>query len=337
MSDYDRLVSPLVDTLRTSGHGDPSVTVTGLASAGATRTTLLVDVERDGQVVPAVAQIGTPSEFRRSATEEAALLQVAADGGVPVPPVLGASNRFGDAADGVLITEHVAGLSIPRQVLRSLADDTAGDGLAEQCGAALARLHQVPVEALPPGFDRVDPKDVHRDYLRKLHDQLSELSTYQPATRWGINWLGRNLPLHPPAATLVHGDFRNGNLLVDDGRLTAVLDWELGHIGDPMEDLAWLCVRMWRFGNDDRHCGGFGSVEALRRGYESAGGRWRQDGFRWWLGARSAWWAIGLARQAEAAGDGTSGSIVHAASGRRVAELQYDLLQLIRSQEGSSG
>ena len=100
-----------------------------------------------------------------------------------------------------------------------------------------------------------------------------------------------------------------------------------------MEDLAWMCVRMWRFGNDHRPVGGFGSIEALRRGYEDAGGQWRDDAFTWWLAARSAWWATGLAGQCAAFVAGASSSIVHAASGRRVAELEYDLLTLLRNQE----
>ena len=77
----------------------------------------------------------------------------------------------------------------------------------------------------------------------------------------------------------------------------------------------------------------FGSVDALRRGYEAAGGVWRQDAFDWWLAARSAWWAIGLAQQGAAFRAGLTTSIVHAASGRRVPELEYDLLTLIRERE----
>ncbi len=108
-----------------------------------------------------------------------------------------------------------------------------------------------------------------------------------------------------------------------------MVDWELAHVGDPMEDLAYLCLRTWRFGNDQLPVGGFGPLDALRWAYESAGGTWREDAFRWWMAARTAWWACGLAAQAAAFTAGLTDSIVLAASGRRVPELEYDLLNLI--------
>ena len=73
----------------------------------------------------------------------------------------------------------------------------------------------------------------------------------------------------------MHGDFRLGNLLVGPDGLRAVLDWELASLGDPMEDLGWLCTRAWRWGNDDLAVGGFGTREDLFAAYESAeAGRW---------------------------------------------------------------
>jgi aminoglycoside phosphotransferase (APT) family kinase protein len=74
----------------------------------------------------------------------------------------------------------------------------------------------------------------------------------------------------PPAELrLVHGDFRHGNLMVHAERgLAAVLDWELAHLGDPMEDLGWICVNSWRFGNIDKPVGGFGEYADLFAGYE---------------------------------------------------------------------
>lgn len=336
---HDALEASLVDAMNAAGLGAERVTVTGTASVGANRATVFVDIESAGEVTHAVAQIGSErtSSLGVSVLDEAALVLVAGNAGVPAPVVLFASENLGSENADVLVTSRVAGLSIPRRILRSIAElehetgDAVGDGLAHQCGYALARLHSIPVEALPSTIERLDPADPHRAYCARLIEQLDELPTRHPAIRWGINWLDRNPPSRPAAQTLVHADCRNGNMLIDQGRLAAILDWELAHIGDPVEDLAWMCVRMWRFGNDHRPVGGFGSIQALREGYEDGGGTWRVDAFKWWLAARSAWWAIGLARQGAAAITGESDSIVHAASGRRVAELEYDLLTLIRS------
>ena len=151
----------------------------------------------------------------------------------------------------------------------------------------------------------------------------------------GLRWLRRHLPEPPDRPTLVHSDWRNGNLIVDPDPsserhgLAAVIDWELCHVGDPMEDLAWLTLRFWRFGQDGREVGGFGTLGDLLAAYESAGGTVRPEALEWWGVARTLWWAQVLALQAAAFTAGLTDSLVLAASGRRVCELEYDLLTQI--------
>lgn len=344
MIELDGLVETLAGVLGEAGIADPVVDVTGTASVGANRATVFIDISTVGDrangpndTTAAVAQIGSPPasavDTAIGAAAEARLLRLAAAAGVPVPLVIAGADGVGPDAAQVLITERVEGESIPRRILRSIDGHTAGEALAEQCGQVLARLHTVSLQAVPSSIPRLDPADPYTDYCARLGVQLDELPTHHPAIRWGLNHLRRNPPAGALEPALVHGDFRNGNMLVAHGRLAALLDWELAHVGDPMEDLAWMCVRMWRFGNDDRPAGGFGSLAALRRGYQAGGGTWRYDAFRWWLTARTAWWAIGLARQVAAFRSGESTSIVHAGSGRRVPELEFDLLTLIRSEE----
>ncbi len=325
------ITAAIADLLAATGWTDAAVDITGAATVGAVRATLFIDINSGGSTIPAVAQIGSGAE--RSAIDEAAVLGLAQTAGAPVPKVLAVTDRLGDGDRPVLVTSHMNGLSIPRQILRSLPDAAAGDSLAHQCGEALAQLHSVDPSTIPESIDALDTADPLGDYCDRLTESIDNLPTRHPTIRLGINWLRRNKPPPPPDRALVHADFRNGNMLVHEGRLNAMLDWELAHVGDPMEDLAWICVRMWRFGNDHNPCGGFGSVEALRSGYEAAGGLWRDDAFWWWLTARTAWWGIGLGSQGAAFVSGESDSIVHAASGRRVPELEYDLLDLIQQQE----
>ncbi len=108
--------------------------------------------------------------------------------------------------------------------------------------------------------------------MRLLGAQLDEIGEPLPATEAGLRWLRLNAPPPPERAALVHGDFRLGNFIVSGEGLAAVIDWELCHVGDPAEDLAWMCVRSWRFGNDDRPAAGLGSREELLDSYEAAGG-----------------------------------------------------------------
>jgi len=321
----------LTDLLHDSGRPEAHVEVTGAASLGAQRITLLIDIHENGATIPAVAQISTGVLGAVAATDEAALICLAGEAGVPVPMVIAATDRLPGAGQPAIVATRVAGESIPRRVLRSLPDQAHGDRLAVECGRALALVHLLKPAAAPAGLPGLDADDPFSSWCDRLESDLGRLPVPHPAIRLGINWLRRNQPSTPPALTVVHGDFRNGNILVDHGHLAAVLDWELAHISDPMEDLGYLCLRTWRFGADSLQCGGFGSVESLRSGYESAGGVWRNDAFRWWMTARTAWWAVGLAMQGAAFTAGLTDSIVLGASGRRVPELEYDLLNLIDS------
>jgi hypothetical protein len=130
---------------------------------------------------------------------------------------------------------------------------------------------------------------------------------------------------------IVHTDVRNGNILVSAKGLEAVLDWEgaVRH-GDPMQDLAWPTLRMWRFKEDEREVGGFAGRAPFVAGYERCGDTFDEERFHWWKVLGTLRWALGLASQSAAHLDERFRSIVMAASGRRVPELEWDLLMLIR-------
>ena len=305
------------------------VTITGAASVGAQRSTLFVDIERDDGVEAAVAQISGTVIESRPATGEADLIRLASAVGVPVPTVYAVTDDLAGVGAPAMVVSKAEGRTIPRHILRHLSDDEAGDRLANQCGAALARLHTIRRNEIP---DHVATA-LSEHFVDLQEERLDLLPAPHPAIRYGIRWLREN-PITDPDPTLVHGDFRNGNIVVDDAGLVAVLDWEVAQASDPMQDLAWLCLRTWRFGSDHRPVGGFGALDALVGGYEAAGGTFRHDAFHWWSVARSVWWAIGLAGQSAAFTRGLTDSIVLAASGRRVSELEYDLLTLIAGDHG---
>ncbi len=327
----------LADLLSAHGWNDPAVAITGATSVGAQRSTLLIDVTVGGETTHAVAQLSSGIIANMPATVEGAVIELARAAGVPAPQVLAVTDALADTGQPAQVVSRETGLSIPRHVLRSVAELGTGAELAGDCGAALAALHGVDPASAPPGLDRLDHENPFGDYCDSLTTTLDELPLPHPAVRLGVEWLRRNPPSKPQRTAIVHADFRTGNLLVDDGRLSAVLDWELAHVGDPMEDLAYLCLRTWRFGNDELPVGGFGPLDALRWAYEAGGGTWRADAFRWWMAARTAWWACGLAAQAAAFTAGLTDSIVLAASGRRVPELEYDLLNLIDTATAPEG
>jgi aminoglycoside phosphotransferase (APT) family kinase protein len=240
--------------------------------------------------------------------------------GVPVPQMV-----FDGSASDVLerpfmIVRAVEGETIARKILRDDEFSHARTVLASQLGAAAARTHMVKEEDVPglPGPDQ----------LIMYRNVMDELGEPHPVFEIAFRWLEQNRPSQD-RRTLVHGDLRLGNIMVDSSGLTAVLDWELAHIGDPMEDLGWLCVRAWRFSGSNP-VAGIGSYEELFDAYENVSGiRPQLDAVRWWEVLGTLKWGIICIRQAATHLQGIARSHELAAIGRRVCENEYDLLEYL--------
>jgi aminoglycoside phosphotransferase (APT) family kinase protein len=128
---------------------------------------------------------------------------------------------------------------------------------------------------------------------------------------------------------LVHADYRTGNLLVDDGRITGVLDWEMAHLGDPMEDVAWACVRIWRWAGDAR-IGGIMLREDFYRRYEEAGGlKIDEESVRFWEVLGNVKWAVICLTGARSFTDGRSVDAIHAYTAHTKGENEAEILRLI--------
>jgi aminoglycoside phosphotransferase (APT) family kinase protein len=251
---------------------------------------------------------------------EARLLRAAAASGVPVARVVASGTGDTRLGSGFLVSEFVQGESIARRILRDDEYGTARDRLAAQCGRALAAVHAIPPDAVE-GLPR-------NDQLRQYRDVLDGFGDPVPAFELAFRWLGEHRPSET-GESVVHGDFRLGNLLVDPDGLAAVVDWELAHLGDPMEDLGWLCVRAWRFGGD-RPVAGVGSYDELFDAYGDASGTAVDPAVvRWWEVLGTLKWGIMCIVQARAHLDGFSRSVELAAIGRRVCENEHDLLLLL--------
>lgn len=310
-----------------------SVTIPWLSvtSAGARRLNVLFDAD-DGEtrhelVVTAIPNANielTPIVL------EAATIRTAAAAGVPVAHVVEDSDDPQWLGGGFFITRRIAGETVPRRVLRLVAQRGHGNAIAARLGTALAALHAIADERIPPHLARPENGNPAATSLMRLKEQIDALLQPSPAISLGMRWLEARTPPPPRRCVLLHNDARNGNLIVSNNGLEALLDWEGASVGDPMADLAWPCVRTWRFGEDARELGGFADRAPLAAAYEAAGGVFDAERFHWWKVLGTLRWAIGLAGQAKAHIDGSVPNIVMAASGRRVGELEYDLLCLLR-------
>ena len=312
----DQLADQLVDRL-THVLGGP-VRVTGLVrlTGGASRETWSFTAKTADSTRRLVLRRDPPGSDRpEGMAREAAAIGAAGRHGVPVPTLIDSGDGLGSP---YLITDHVDGETIARRLLREDRYADARAGLAAAFGRALAGIHAIPVAEVPGLEPLVDPVAG----LRATYDELGEpLPTLEIAFRW----LDEHRPA-PVPETVVHGDFRTGNLIIGEDGLRAVLDWELVHRGDPRQDLGWLCVKCWRFGSP-LPAGGFGTVDRLLDGYAEVAG-WRPDpqDVLWWQIYGTAWWALGCRGMAQRHLSGETPSVELAAIGRRVCEQEHDLL-----------
>jgi aminoglycoside phosphotransferase (APT) family kinase protein len=287
-------------------------------SGGASRETWAFDVAGE----PLILQRERPGAMRTGGgmRSEALLLRAAATAGVPVAELLASGDVDSPLGAPFIVTRRLEGETIARKILRDEEWEPVRPKLAAQCGEALAAVHRIPIEAAP--------ELEHQDQITQYRDALDLLGEPHPAFELGFRWLERN---RPPSerVSVVHGDFRHGNFIIDHDGLRAVLDWEIAHLGDPMEDLGWLCVKAWRFGATPP-VGGFGEYEDLFDAYAAAAGvTVDADAVHWWEVLGTLKWGVMCIMQASTHLNGFSRSVELAAIGRRVCENEYDLLELL--------
>ncbi len=302
-------------------------------SGGASRQTWSFDAVVAGARQELVLRRDPPTQGKTERERSIAIdratefrvLAAAHKAGVRAPEVL-FELRPDDGLGEAYVMQRVGGTAIARKLLRDAQYDGARCKIAAQLGEILARIHATDPATLPPLVRREAA-----DHIAGLRRSLDLLDQPQPVFELALSWLDRRKP--PPLArpVLVHGDYRTGNYLADDTGVTAILDWELAHLGDPIEDLGWLCVKSWRFGAVDKPAGGFGSREELWAAYERAGGP-RVDPGRahWWEVFGTVHWGIICLNQAWKHLSGSIRSMEHASIGRRAVETEVDLLQLLK-------
>ena len=261
---------------------------------------------------------GRPAEYG-SMGLEAAVIRACAGAGLAVPEVVAVDDGGRLGTPGIVMS-RVAGETLAPRILRDPEFEGARRGLIGQLASFLAGLHRLDADAVP-GLDEPDPLA----FLTEMYEGADDVS---PTFAAALRWLERHRP-DPSGRAIVHGDFRLGNVVVDPDGLRAVLDWELVHVGDPLEDLAWLCVKAWRFGARPE-AAGVGTVDELLAAYRAAGGGpVDRAPFHWWLVAKTLQWGIICMKQAAVHLTGATRSVELAAIGRRVAEEEWDLLELL--------
>lgn len=317
----DGLTAALADA------GQPGLAVHDLRrlSGGASQQTWAFEaVDGAGNRQALILRRAAPGAGQRNSggaglAAEAQLIRHAAAAGVPVPVVVAVLQPAHGLGQG-FVMQRLHGETLGRRIA-----SVARPQLAWQCGQALARIHALPVAELPPLQQRQPRAEVQH-----LADWHARHGTVRPVFQWALRWLAAHAPADV-APALVHGDFRNGNLMVDlaTDSLVGVLDWELAQLGDPMADLGWLGVASWRFGHSERPVGGFADWPALFDGYRAAGAEVDPARVHWWQVLGTLRWGVICESMAQAWLSGAEPVMEKAAIGRRASEAEIDLLTLL--------
>ena len=261
-----------------------------------------------------------------SLSAEASLFQLAGESGIPGPAVLCVLNTKDGLGAGFLM-DWLNGETLGQRIVRAEELSQVRSTLAHSCGQILGRIHALDWRSagLESDLPVVDPATLINETWALYRD----LNVPVPMIDFSWRWLLNNLPAET-TLSLVHGDFRNGNLMVTPQGINAVLDWELAHIGDPRRDLGWLCVNSWRFGRSDLPVGGFGQISDLLAGYKEASGLDVSDEqLKFWQVFGSFWWAVTTLQMASTWRTGETPSLERPVIGRRSSEAQMDCVNLL--------
>ncbi|MEZ5849775.1 MAG: phosphotransferase family protein [Hyphomicrobiaceae bacterium] len=264
-------------------------------------------------------------------------IEAAHAAGVTVAAPIAACADAGVLGAPFSIQALVTGNAQARRIVRDPNLSEYGEALAHALGGELARIHAIrPADGVLP-FLPIPMYNPNRLLVAALRRGLDGASEARPALEYILSWLDAHAP-EPRAIGLVHGDFRTGNYMVDGGRLTAILDWEFCHWGDPREDIGWFIARCWRFGNDAKVAGGIARFAALLDGYNAVAREPVTAGeVQYFEALAAAKWATISLLQGDRFVKGGERSLELALTGLMPPEMEVDALDVIDRIEKGRG
>lgn len=274
--------------------------------------------------------------------QEFAVMQVAHQHGVKVARVRWLCEDTAVLGLPFFIMDFVEGISVGRKVMTAPDLAHARTVLPQQMAEQLALIHRLPIETFDFLPRPMDDFPVHHNpatqALYDVHRVLKSLNHLDPTFEYLLRWCQWNTPTKPEKACFIHGDFRIGNLLINPTGLAAVIDWEFAHIGDPHEELGYLCMRDWRFGMDKHRAAGLCPRETFIQAYESyAHQQVNRDAVTWWEILGNIRWAAICLVQAQRHLSGQDQSVELASLGRRSLEMQAEALRLVKQEHTNLG
>lgn len=322
MSDLETALNAVAPQL-----GGKSITGLRRLSGGASQETWAFSLDTGQPLIlrrKPQGAVSTTGNANPLATE-AAVIKAAEKLGAAVPQVLYVSDPGTDIGEAYVMVA-VEGETLGKRIAQGEAFAAVRPQLARQCGEALAKIHAVPLEGLP--------ELAHSSALEELDKYETvyrTLGAKRPILEAAFRYLRERAP-KLDRTVLLHGDFRNGNIMFHpEAGVAAILDWELVHIGDPAEDMGWVCTASWRFGGG-KPVGGFGDYQDMLDGYEAAGGTpISLDRVLYWQMLGSLKWGVMCEGMYASYANGSDTSVERPMIGRRTSECEIDLMALLEA------
>ena len=255
---------------------------------------------------------------------EFAIIKFAHSQGLGAPQALFLCNDTAVIGKPFFVMEKLPGVAAGHKVVRLKFDRIA---LAHELAQTAARIHAIrpPLSELP--FLKTC---LARDVIAACRTYLDTLDEPHPVLEWGLRWCERRAPTHEET-TFVHRDFRTGNYLLHEGKFAGLLDWEFAALGNPLEDIGWICAKCWCFRHEHHIVGGVADLDDFIPAYEAASGRKvPPDALRYWQVMAHIRWSIIALQQAQRHLSGAEPSLELALTGKIVAELEWEVLQLTK-------
>lgn len=312
-------------------------------SGGACQDNFSLTIQREGKVEGFVLRTDKGGSLLSSLSkkDEFKVSQLAYAAGVKTPkPILleEDTNIFGAP---FFLMEKISGKATGRYITKDKELDVYRKTMmVSDLATNLAKMHtilpnSIEDEELKFKLRERSPQTYISDCISELRQSLDDLPEAHPSIELCLHWMFINAP-RVDELVLVHGDFRTGNFMITPEGLQGILDYEFAHFGDRHEDIAWLCMRDWRFGKNNKEVGGFGDRKDFYSAYEQASGI-VIDTFKvgFWELMGNIRWAIGSAQQAERHLSGKDKGIELAAIGRRTAEMEWEAMRLVEELENA--
>lgn len=248
---------------------------------------------------------------------------------VPVPQVFWLETDSRWLERPFFIMGRLPGEASPQALVQSPPERL--DTVAQHKAEILARIHALDWRAL--GLDLLDgatdPAACAEHEIARWEAILREQALEpQPTLELALAWLRAHRPV-AQRITIVHADYRTGNFLVEGNRITGVLDWEMVHLGDPLEDVAWACLRSWRWAGDARIGGLLPRAEWYRRYTQASGHTVDEAAVKFWEVLGNVKLAVIFLTGARSFVEGRSKDAVHAFTAHLNPEIEAELLRLI--------